>query len=58
MEPFKTYKGEAFGPARVWHKSENIPGLAMSRSLGDLCAVKVGVIAEPEIFTHKITNKD
>jgi len=26
------------GPARVWLKDKNIPGLAMSRSLGDIIA--------------------
>lgn len=55
VEPFKNFKGEAFGPARVWHKHENIPGLAMSRSIGDLVAVKVGVTADPEITTHQLT---
>ena len=30
----------------------------MSRSIGDLCAVKVGVTAEPEILVHKLTYKD
>lgn len=56
VEPFKNFKGEAFGPARVWHKHDNIPGLAMSRSIGDLVAVKVGVNADPEILVHKLTN--
>lgn len=56
VEPFKNFKGEAFGPARVWHKHENIPGLAMSRSIGDLVAVKVGVNADPEILVHKLSN--
>jgi serine/threonine protein phosphatase PrpC len=37
------------GPARVWLKHENIPGLAMSRSFGDFVASQVGVIAEPEV---------
>ena len=36
-----------FGPFRVWFKGKNFPGLAMSRSLGDLEAEKVGVISEP-----------
>jgi serine/threonine protein phosphatase PrpC len=35
------------GPPRVWFKNEDSPGLAMSRSLGDYQASKVGVIAEP-----------
>jgi hypothetical protein len=33
----------------VWLKHQNIPGLAMSRSLGDRAATDVGVIPEPGI---------
>ena len=39
--------GNPVGPARVWLKHENIPGLAMARSIGDRIAAQVGVIAEP-----------
>jgi len=35
---------------RVWLKKENIPGLAMSRSIGDNVATSIGVTWEPEIF--------
>ena len=35
--------GKPVGPARVWLKTQNIPGLAMSRSLGDTVAHTVGV---------------
>lgn len=38
------------GPARVWLKNQDIPGLAMSRSIGDSVAGSVGVIADPEIL--------
>jgi hypothetical protein len=41
--------GEPCGPARVWLKEEDLPGLAMSRSIGDLVAASVGVTWEPEI---------
>lgn len=41
--------GNPIGPARVWLKDQNIPGLAMSRSLGDLVASTAGVICIPEI---------
>ena len=37
------------GPYRVWFKDEDYPGLAMSRSIGDRLAHKVGVIDVPEI---------
>jgi len=38
------------GPARVWLAHADIPGLAMSRSLGDKVAHSAGVSSEPEIF--------
>ena len=42
------------GPYRVWYKNQNFPGLALSRSLGDLIASSIGVICEPEIKNYKI----
>ena len=41
--------GVKYGPFRVWVKNEPFPGLAMSRSIGDLCATSVGVTPEPGI---------
>ena len=38
-----------YGPQRVWLKNEDLPGLAMTRSLGDKIAHNIGVIDEPEI---------
>ena len=52
--PYKDYDGTCCGPHRVWLKSENIPGLAMSRSFGDYVAHQVGVSSEPEILTEQI----
>jgi len=42
------------GPKRVWMRNEDIPGLAMSRSLGDRLAHSIGVSSEPEIIRHKL----
>jgi serine/threonine protein phosphatase PrpC len=42
------------GPARVWLKDQNIPGLAMSRSLCDEVAKQAGVISEPEVYREKL----
>lgn len=39
------------GPPRVWLGHMDVPGLAMSRSLGDVVAHTAGVISEPE-FTE------
>ena len=58
VEPFREPSGEPIGPSRVWLRSENIPGLAMSRSIGDKVAAKVGVIAEPEINEFLLTEDD
>ena len=41
--------GRSVGPYRVWLKNEQAPGLAMSRSIGDLVAQSAGVISTPEI---------
>jgi serine/threonine protein phosphatase PrpC len=47
IEPFRDEDDQFIGPARVWLKEDDIPGLAMSRSFGDQVAASVGVIAEP-----------
>ena len=39
--------GKSIGPIRAWGSSSNSPGLAMSRTLGDLFAESFGVISEP-----------
>eukprot|EP00939_MAST-03C_sp_MAST-3C-sp1_P001357 g1357.t1 len=39
------------GPLRVWRKQKDGPGIAMSRSIGDVMATNVGVISDPEIVT-------
>lgn len=38
---------ELLGPLRVWAKAEEYPGLAMTRSIGDDVAKRLGVIPEP-----------
>lgn len=45
----KDESGEEYGPYRVFYRDKDIPGLAMSRSLGDMAAKKVGVISTPII---------
>jgi serine/threonine protein phosphatase PrpC len=42
-------------PYRVFMKGSNLPGLAMSRSLGDLIAQKVGVSHVPEVNSVPLT---
>jgi len=48
--------GEKSGPFRVWKKGEAYPGIAMSRSIGDLIASTLGVIPVPKFIEEKIDN--
>ena len=59
IHPYLNEDNEYVGPQRVWIKDKNIPGLAMSRSLGDRIFDSVGVISTPDIlcFKHKIIDK-
>ena len=43
VESYRSITGAQLGPFRVWVKGATYPGLAMSRSLGDLIAASVGV---------------
>ncbi len=47
VEQFQEDDGSRNGPMRVWLKDENLPGLAMTRSIGDLIASTIGVTCEP-----------
>jgi serine/threonine protein phosphatase PrpC len=46
------------GPARVWLSYADMPGLAMSRSLGDTIAKEAGVISEPDLFELDVQAHD
>lgn len=46
-----------YGPQRVWNKDRTMPGLAMSRSMGDDYAHSLGVSANPEIWMSKLSDK-
>lgn len=48
-----------YGPKRVWLKNKQVPGLAMTRSIGDMAATSVGVTASPEITVFpNLTSND
>ena len=47
VEPFKDEFGDPIGPLRVWVQGDNVPGLAMTRSFGDLVGASVGVSPIP-----------
>ena len=50
--------GEDFGPSRVWIGEADVPGLAMSRSLGDYLVQGCGVSPAPEINIYDLTVND
>ena len=52
------YGDDLPSPARVWLKEAQLPGLAMSRSVGDTVGKAAGVISTPEITTHTINDAD
>ena len=54
VDSLKDPQGLPYGPARVWLKNQNLPGLAMSRSIGDYYGRKAGVISTPEITKRKL----
>ena len=58
MPGLRTQAGMFYGPKRVWLKNKQVPGLAMTRSIGDMAATSVGVTAKPEItyFPNLSTN--
>jgi serine/threonine protein phosphatase PrpC len=47
------YEDGVDGPARVWLGHMDVPGLAMSRSLGDAIAHTAGVSSDPEFFEYE-----
>jgi serine/threonine protein phosphatase PrpC len=49
---------EPVGPLRVWLRDVNVPGLCMTRSLGDNLAGTVGVIDIPEVMTYNLDPQD
>lgn len=55
---YKDEEGNDIGPARVWIKDYDVPGLAMSRSFGDAVASSVGVLSEPEVDEHEFLEED
>ena len=54
VEQMKDELGEGCGPYRVWAKGKDYPGLAMSRSIGDLKGKELGVIPDPGILEYDL----
>jgi serine/threonine protein phosphatase PrpC len=58
IDSYRDHNGNPLGPLRVWLKSEDVPGLAMTRSFGDTVAHSVGCNAEPELDEYTLTRED
>eukprot|EP00826_Nyctotherus_ovalis_P066652 TRINITY_DN9878_c0_g1_i9.p1 TRINITY_DN9878_c0_g1~~TRINITY_DN9878_c0_g1_i9.p1 ORF type:complete len:446 (-),score=94.89 TRINITY_DN9878_c0_g1_i9:875-2212(-) len=58
VQSYMSTNGTPLGPKRVWKKDENVPGLAMSRALGDRSASEAGVICTPEIVEKQLDKED
>ena len=54
IEKIKDEYGQGVGPFRVWAGEEDYPGLAMSRSIGDLRGKTVGIIPNPGILEYDL----
>ena len=50
VEPILDKTGKYLGPHRVWLQGQDIPGLAISRSIGDQIAHSIGVSEKPEVL--------
>ena len=51
-------KGKKIGPLRLFKNNFNIPGLVITRSIGDKIANEIGVINNPEIKFFNLCNED
>ena len=58
IQQIQNEKGEWEGPFRIFMKNEEGPGLAMSRSFGDVLGSMLGVICEPEVFEYILRKED
>lgn len=58
VEPLPGPPGEDCGPPRVWLADVDVPGLAMSRSIGDEVSQTVGVTSIPVVQVHEIGHDD
>ncbi|OMJ68550.1 hypothetical protein SteCoe_33955 [Stentor coeruleus] len=54
VQQLSNSEGKKIGPYRIWKPNGKVPGLAMSRSLGDSIAKSIGVISKPVIHQLEI----
>ena len=59
IKPFYDDKTKKFiGTDRIWIREDDLPGLAMTRSFGDIIAHSVGVISQPEIKRYEFNGNE
>ena len=59
VDRYKNEFGEEYGVYRVFGRDDlNYPGLAISRTIGDEDAKKLGVTYEPELFKYELKEDD
>ena len=60
IDRLKNEYGEEYGPYRVFEKENDsvYPGLAISRTIGDDDAKKLGVVFEPDLFKYELKEND
>ncbi|OMJ69338.1 hypothetical protein SteCoe_32964 [Stentor coeruleus] len=58
ISPFMENNGGFVGPQRVWLRTGLVPGLAMSRSVGDFVAEQVGVSHLPDVTLYELDSSD
>ena len=54
IEQMKDEDGIPYGPLRVWLMNENLPGLAMTRSIGDMFGASIGITWRPSMVIKKL----
>ena len=57
IEQMLDENNQGIGPFRVFIKGKENPGLAMSRSIGDIEAKTIGVIPNPQIIEYELSSK-
>lgn len=56
VQQLSNSEGVKIGPYRVWKQGGKVPGLAMSRSIGDSIAKSIGVISKPIIYNLPLSH--
>ena len=58
MQKLTDEDGNKIGPYRVWEMNRDVPGIAMSRSIGDTLASKLGVTSNTINSKYFLSKED